>query len=319
MDFNGSLLREKFTIIEENAEKKLRLQTPISAMSNRIKLSLKESYSPDTEDWIVRSHTMHSCLRMAARLIDTFEKKGYISRLKDDKLLWKDLWRDISRYENTVNPENWVAIYYKGKIVFEDGAHHPFLDIIEMCDAQHKGDYESSLKVAESAFQQAGSSVKINYDSNIAMIVSTLPPHSAKCGVILRGSHRNTTFNFSVSQLKSNNKKDIKLIETADILSTAAAFLEGIQLAFMIGSVEEKKHHELIEKTDPLLEKSTSGSTRLQKLNQAITKYEQLVNIKYLPERPDFKTLLDESRAAQKAQCLAILKQKAIQDETAAK
>ena len=168
MNIDTSLLREKFVIHEKTVyveDKGLEIRCP----STRMQIDLQAGELP-VETFIVRTHNMHGCARMVARIILDYEKKGPIlSRLKD--INWKELWNaSVSDYERNYNPQRWVCIYHNGKILFQDGEHHAFLDVIEKCDVLNKGDYDKSIDMAEDAFHQNGKDVTIRYDSNVALV-----------------------------------------------------------------------------------------------------------------------------------------------------
>ena len=58
----------------------------------------------------------------------------------------------------------WIAVYHKGRCIFQEGERHSFLDIIEQCNVHSKESYADTLPFAEQAFQKAGKEVKIDYD-----------------------------------------------------------------------------------------------------------------------------------------------------------
>ena len=136
-EFQTSLLREKFTITDL-APSKSKKEEPVIALSNRIVVPLISHDGIDNETFIVRTQNMHSCARLAAAITREFFERGTIAN-RAAPFSWKTLWQDVIKgYEKDWNPDIWCAVYYKGRAVFQEGEHHPFLDIIEQCDANNK-------------------------------------------------------------------------------------------------------------------------------------------------------------------------------------
>lgn len=294
-DFNTSLLREKFIIrdaISERAPRRQQETPPVIALSNRIVLPLASDDGQISETLIVRAQNMHSCARMAARIVQEFQDTGSILERKVP-FDWRYAWLSITKgYETKFNPNRWVAVYHKGRIIFEDGEvqRHPFLDIIEQCDARNRDNYEKAVTVAEDAFKQAGKLVTIEHDSNVAVVITT-EPGEVRCGVIVRAPNRTTTFNF-VAKPKAG-----RTVKISQCLSVAAAFLEGIQLAFQVGMVKQKELFEMIEPGSLESARARESSQKLARLNGAIQQFENLADVSYRPERPDFGEMIDSAQA----------------------
>lgn len=284
MEFNATLLREKFEIFAKKKDKIV--GPPVVALSNRIILPLKDARGNIVEKFIVRTQNMHSCLRMAALIIADYQKHGpLLSRAQSFD--WDKAWRStIDVHERRYNEESrWVAIYNKGKVVYEDGKRHAFLDIIERCDNQNTQQYDNALKLAESAFLQLGKNVAIEYDANIAAIVR-IKDDTARCGVILRSADKTTTFNFTAEE--PDNRK----ISAPRCLSVVAAFLEGIQLAYMIGTVNEKIRLCALSNDSPQNMEAKSGYRRLKKLVPEIKTFNESRHVHYRPDKPDLTALV---------------------------
>jgi hypothetical protein len=307
-DFNTTLLREKFVIRDAFSDNKPRRQQetpPVIALSNRIVLALTSRDGLVSETLIVRAQNMHSCARMAARIVGEFQDVGPIlsrSRPFD----WKYAWLSITKgYETKYNPNRWVAVYHKGRIIYEDGetGRHPFLDIIEQCDARNPDDYEKAVNVAEDAFRQAGKIVTIQHDSNVAFVLN-YTEEEARGGVIVRGPNRTMTFNFTA---KAKAGRPVKI---SQCLSVAAAFLEGIQLAFQVGMIKQKQSYDMIEAGSDEGNKGRESAEKLGRLNGAIQQFENLLEVTYRPERPDFGHMIDEAQAFAKQSLAAELQRR---------
>jgi len=290
LEFHTSLLRERF-VIHDAMPAGMEEEEPVIALSNRLIVSLQDVHGKNTEIFIVRAQNMHSCLRMAARMAGDFSARGPLLN-HSLEYRWEKSWQSITKgYEEKWNPDRWVAIYHKGRIIFEggEGERHSFLDIIEQCDTRNKDDYEKTIIVAEDAFKQAGKLVTIEHDANVACIIN-ISGDEAKCGIILRGPNRTTTFNFTA---RKKAGRDIKI---SQCLTVSAAFLEGIQLAFFIGMTHTKLQYQLIEKTSKEAKKLTDSSRKLGRLNSAISQFNNLLDVSYRPDRPDFGKMIDEAK-----------------------
>ena len=288
-EFNATLLREKFIIKDAMPEKQAD-QKPVIALANRLSLPLYSPRLDSHETLIVRAQNMHTCVRLGARLAQDFNDHGPLLG-REPNYDWQDAYDAITKgYETKFNPNLWAAIYYQGRVVFEKGAadRHPFLDVIEQCDARNNADYEKAVAVAEDAFKQAGKMVTIEHDANVALLVN-VTEDEGKCGIILRGPARTTTFSFTAK------KRPARGVRASSCLSASAAFLEGIQLAFQVGMIRQKIHYDLIGKSSEEAHKGEDASQKLYRLNGAISQFENMYDVRYRPEKPDFKTMVEEA------------------------
>ena len=284
--FQISLMREKFILRDLGTD--IGDTPPIIALSNRIVLNVSNKSERDT--YIVRTQNMHTCVRLAAAIYKEFMERGSLEG-RMIEFNWDGLWKDVIKgFERKWNPDVWACVYHRGKPVYGFGEHHPFLDIIEKCDHKEKGDYEDSVIFAERAFKQAGKVMKIEHDANIALI-SKITDEEAKCGLIIRGANRTTTFNYTVKQ----HFRYKEAVKVATILSVSAAFLEGIQLAFQVGMAEKKFDLHMFEEYSQDYMRWKKSSSRLGSLNTAISNFELKYDVKYRPERPSFAGIVEES------------------------
>lgn len=288
VEFKSTLLREKFTLRDPSGD--LSDVPPVVALSNRMILPLVSTVGEEAETFVIRTQNMHSCVRLCAAIAKEYFDRGAITK-RVMPFRWENLWRDVIKgYEKDWNPDIWCAIYHKGRLLYEDGTRHPFLDIIEKCDAVSKDGYTESVHFAETAFQQAGKAMKIEHDSNIALVIS-IKDEEAKGGVILRGANRKTTFNYTVTPRKISNEP----VRIPTILTISAAFLEGVQLAFSVGMINRKRASGLLEKYSDEDRKGKRGAERLANLTQAIEGVERKYVFKYRPDRPEFQVMVREA------------------------
>lgn len=97
---------------------------------------------------------------------------------------------------------------------------------------------------------------------------------------------RTTTFNFTVTS------KEDKTLNFPQCLSAAAAFLEGIQLAFLIGFRNIQNKLELIEKYSFEDKQMREAMRRLSRLSAELANIELQSEVRYRPERPDFQKII---------------------------
>jgi hypothetical protein len=293
-DFSTSLLREKFVIYDPQkgmADKK----STVIALSNRMVAELRNDKGELIETYAVRAQNMHSCVRMVARIIQTFQQNGPIAT-RAEAFKWDAAWDQIvNDYEYAYNIARWVAIYHNGKCVYTKGDHHVLLDMIEKCDHENEKDYDYAVPLAEKLFTAAGKNLRIEHDSNVALSVH-FENDQARLGIIQRGSNRTTTFTFTATP-----KKVGQAINIPQCLGAAAAFLEGVQLSFLVGMNTEKIRIGIIERFSKEEKQTREGRQRLSRLSSEISNLESAFEIRYRPERPEFHHLMmDAEKLGQK-------------------
>lgn len=277
MDINTTLLREKFIIRDMEREG----DAPIVAVSNRLSLPLYNSAGDLIDTLVIRSQHMHHCIRISAHIFRSFINSGPLFS-RNAPYDFQEVWdKCLSLYDSSYTVNKWIAIYHKGSEIFSSGTHHPFLSIIEKCDSKNPGNYDQSIKIAEDAFKKMGRKVSVAYEANIGMVVST-KSGMGRCGLIHRGAEKNSTFNFSVSQDEPTN------ILPVYCLNIGAAFLEGLQLSYAAGIINDKKRLLLTEKYSLEEKKLEAVIFRIGELNLELRGFENRLNIKFRPEKPEF-------------------------------
>lgn len=286
MDFSGSLLREKFDIYEGRGDNLK--GDPLTAMSNRLVVPLIDDAGKVGERFVIRGQYMHSCIRMAARIIHAFLDKGPILVRNNEPFDWEDAWmRLIEDHDAKFHPDMWLVIYVNGKAVYEYGEHHMFFDVLEQCDHKHSDNYDAAITYAETIFEQYGKKITIKHDASVALVVN-LKNDEGRCGVVLRGAEKTTTFNYRVGK-KGKDGDDIFLPQ---LMGSCAAFLEGIQLSFAIGLANEKLRQEVLLRSDPEAKEAASSRARLAKLNAQLNALEKNYDVRYRPEKPIFSEMV---------------------------
>jgi hypothetical protein len=286
MLLNTSLLRERFIIRQTNES-----QT-IQAAGNRILLPLTSKNGEIRERFIIRAHSMHMALRMAAEISREFATLGPLLN-RQSPFNWKDCWYDLTTdFERPHVPETWCAVYHNGRVVFSDGVYHPFLDVIEQCDVKNRSEYDRAITIAEDVFKKAGKEVVIDHDINIALVIGVME-QKTRCGLILRASDSTSTFNMQIEPDKDYGNRAITIPHA---LLLASYFLEGIQLAVTTGYLQKLMHEGKIATGTPKARKANAAYKRIGQLSQFIKGDENRYNIRYRPERPDFIDLLEAAK-----------------------
>ncbi len=294
---NTFLLREKFIIHDSSASAPGsggNDQGPVIALSNRIAFDLPDDKDRPEDSFVVRAHNMHVCARLVARIMQSHTSGGSLLT-RVIPFDWEAMWDTvISDFERSYNPQVWAVVYNQGKIVFSKGEYHPFFDVIEKCQASNRGEYEKSIRLAEDSFRTMGKVVRIDYDGNVALTLH-LEPALARIGVIVRNPQKTATFNISVTPMAG------KPLNHPQNIGAAAAFLEGIQLAFVVGMNEEKIRIGKIARPSRDEAMTREGRIRLTRLNSEISTLEGTAEVRYRPERPQFEIILAEAEKMAKS------------------
>lgn len=299
-DFNTTLQREKFVITEKNGKgRDADNPEQIMAFSNRMEFSLKSADGKTQESFVVRAQTMHVCIRFAAFLVKEYNRHGPLLT-RDKSYDWSYAYRVVTHgYEEKWNDGLWVAVYHKGRIIYAEGnkERHPFLDVIEQCDAGNSGTNESSIFIAEDAFEKAGKAVKIEHDVHVAL-VSSIKKDVVRCGLVSRAANKTTTFSFTMrpkAQADDKSKPNLAL-QVPRVLSLCAAFLEGMQLAFLVGMTSQRQEFGIYGSSHPEAKQGREAGKRLGRLRFSIKVVEEENIMGYRPERPDFGSLIEEAQ-----------------------
>src|SRR5262249_41838233 len=117
------LLREKY-VIHDPAADLGSTKGPVIALGNRMAVPLANNKGVVEETIVIRAQNMHTCIRMAARVIQSYLSGGKISD-RAAPYDWAAAWGSVAgEYEQNFNPQRWIAIYNAGKIIFESGERH---------------------------------------------------------------------------------------------------------------------------------------------------------------------------------------------------
>lgn len=289
-EFNASLLREKFVVYDATPSD-INDHAPLVALSNRLTLPLCSADGKVKEDFIIRAQNMHTTMRLGGRMARDFREQGKLmGRAKPYD--WAGACESVlSDYEKAWNPKLWIAVYLGGRLVYDQNPElrHPFLDIIEKCDAYNNhGQYDRPLDVARDAFKQAGKLVNITHDANVAASL-TIADDEVRCAVMLRSASRTTNF-FLTARPKPGHE-----VVVSQGLTVTAAFLEAIQLAFVIGTSNHKVRANLVARNSEEAQRGADANNWLTRLNKAVLQFENKLDVFYRPERPNFLKMIAEA------------------------
>lgn len=290
---NTTLLREKFIIREANTTPSRGV--PMIALGNRLALNLQTQSHAETI--IIRAQNMHTALRMGAIICLAVATGGPIT-LRKPAFDFASEWHNaIPAFERLHNKDSWVSVYHDGKPLFTQGSPHPFMDIIESCDAKNRDEYDRAVQIAEDTFKQTDRAVTIDHHTNIAAVIgvtdsslkSEKSPKSAtstskiRLGLILRKPGHSVTFNFTTDPITKDT-------DVSAALNHAANWLELIQLSVTTG-FHKSKRGEAIARSAPL----PVVQSRMGELNAAIKRYEDTYAPTYRPDRPNMLGLIEDT------------------------
>lgn len=281
--FDCTILRERFTITPSDNL----LRDPIVALSNRVRVDLKDATGQIVESFIIRGQMLHTVVRFAATIMNNYDRMGPLL-VRDEQIDWEQLWiLSAGGFERDYNRDLWVVIYNRGKPIFQDGTRHPFLDVVEQCAIRAGRPYENAVMIAEELFEQAGKNVTIHHDSNIACTFQIGSDHG-RVALVLRDAQKTRTFNFT------GDKRDpgMRHLNPVNFINTAAAFLEGIQLCYVIGVGNERLRQDMFTPGSEEGLKIIAARSRLAELNATIRAFEDLYSVHYRPEKPEFPGLI---------------------------
>jgi hypothetical protein len=275
-DFNASLVREKIILVDDSAPEADE-QGPTVIRSNRIFLKIGKRAA--TEKIVVRTQNMHTTLRLASKIMFDYYRNGlFLDRTTPFD--WEGQWDAVlSTYEKEYNPQVWAAVYINGKPVFKT-TKSPFVDVIEQCALLTIDNYDATMEVTESALKQIGRAIRINHSSNVATVF-TDDSHAMRCGVIHRAGGKDTTFSFTCEGGEARNR----IVQSVSI---AAAFLEAINLQFVVKGLQDKLKRGEIAKVGKDANQLRTGTARLVALDKGIAGFEEIYTVKYRPEKPQF-------------------------------
>ncbi len=308
LTLNTTMLREKF-IIREKGERG-RAKQPIVAVGNRLSLPMVSANGQLEERLIIRAQNMHTALRIGAMVTREFFKSGPLLT-RSPAFPWEMNVRNLtSDYEHRANPKLWAAIYHRGKVIYRFGEYHPFLDVIEQCDARNRDEYDKAVNIAEQAFLLAGSTVSIDHQTTIAAVIG-MSDNKLRCGLIYRSPKRSSTFNVQIEQKPLPSPK----VEPQVGLFIASAWLEAIQMAVTLGFSRARSSRTRI-KDGTETGMDLRARRRIGRLNTDIKQYEQNFEVKYRPDKPDVFMLLDDSEKTAKSTGRGINRYFAQENET---
>lgn len=275
-EFTTSLVREKI-IFTEGEIGEGDPKEPVVIRSNRIFLKL--GVGGASEKVVIRAQNMHTTLRMAAKILNSFFMEGPLLH-REAPFRWEEAWEEaVSSYEREFNPDLWGAMYVNGKSVFKT-ITSPFVDVIEKCALLSLDNYDNTMDVTESALKQIGHAMRINHSSSVAAVF-TDNGESMRCGVIHRTDKKDVAFNFTAS----GGQQTLRITQS---FGATAAYLEAFNLRFMIHVLRDRIRTGKARKVSHENNQIRAAITRQAAINRAILTFEEVYDVKYRPAKPDF-------------------------------
>lgn len=268
--FETQLLREKFDLTDTVTK------NVTHAFSNRVHVKAgKKTFS-------LRTRNMHTALRMAGLLYEMILDTG-----EEGFIPWDSFWKQVcGEFEEKYNKNNWAQFFINGISVYKAGEPHPIFLVVEKLAREY--DYHSSVKHAEKAFKSKGHAIALDYEGHVGLI-GDFHKTKGRIGIVLRGADKRGTFTYKIE-----NKKG-KDIDVKKCLYSAAAFLEGVQLAYFAGVGMVKIERKIVDEHSPEGQHIMDAKRRLGILNADVNTLEELYEVRYRPERPIFAELFDDA------------------------
>ncbi len=282
---NYSLLREKFTIRELGLD-----SVDVTALGNRLCIFIGKDHAP----LIVRGHSMHMTLRYSAEILRHLSYMGHVENVKTF-FEWEEAWDKLTdKFEGNHVPDTWICIYHNGETIYQSGHHHMFFDIIEQCEnknAKTSENYEQSLVMAQNAFKQMGKNVMIEQESHVGYVLDD-NDDELRFAIIIRTPEQKATFIVRMSA-----SKDLKITpQPHESMQLAADYIEGINMAVRSGFMDYDIGKGHISQFSDGMKLYKAILKRLGQIELSIGQMERKFQIKYRPEKPDFKVIQKECK-----------------------
>lgn len=274
-EFSAALVREKIEFIDDGeGHSALKAGT---VRSNRIYLRLETDAG--IEKVVIRTQTMPTALRLASRVMFSFYRNGaFLGRAENYD--WDVQWDGVlSAYDRNFTPDLWAAVYINGRSVFKT-VSSPFVDIVEQCALLSIDNYDAAINVTENALRKTGHAMRVNHSSNVAAVF-TDTEKQMRCGIIHRMDGRDKTFSFTAD----GGDRAHRVVQA---LGVAGGFLEAVNLRRVIKNMQDKIRLREAAKASPEATRMRAATARLVVVDKSITSFEELYDVKYRPQKPDF-------------------------------
>jgi hypothetical protein len=278
-----SLLREKFVIRETTDKSSL-----FVANGNRMKIDVPGVKHPI----VIRAHSMHMTLRLASKITEIYEWTKTVEKITET-FDWEKMWMDqIEGFEEKYTPHTWVAVYHAGQMIYSYNDHHIFFDILENCEhknSQSSKKYDQSILMTQKAFEQMGRTVMIEQESHMGFVLDVTDEEN-RFAITLRLPDHKSTFTTRLTP-----SRDQTIEPTAsDSIMMASDFIETVNLSVQGGFMRKRIEKGKIRNGSDDMKRFKAFQTRCSSLQFSINQMESKYNIKYRPEKPDFKGIEDK-------------------------
>ena len=281
LEFNTSLVREKISFSGDGVA--FGDFTPgddgkITVRSNRVVLNL-DGAGGKKESVVIRAQTMGSTLRYTSKIMYSYFRYGLFLN-REVAFDWRANWNAIiSSYDRSYRTGLWGSVHINGNAVFKT-INSPLVDILEKCATLSKDDYDAAMNVTESALRKIGHEMRINHEANVGAVFHD-KGDSIRCGIIHRDDSADTTFSFTAK----GGEREMRIVEGIRITS---AFLEGIDLRYTNRRLSEQLRRREVPAVGPEANHQRRAYTRLLAVGRVIQNFEEIFEVRYRPEKPDF-------------------------------
>jgi len=273
---NINLLREKFAVIDMQQQSE-----DITALGNRLTITVPGIETP----LIIRGHSMHITLQFAASLL---KQSSYVNHIENVETFfkWEETWqKTIAPFEAHYATQTWISVYFQGKMIFEDGFHNQFFDVVEQCEFKFprtKDNEKRPITMAENAFKKMGRDVSIELESHVGFILDE-KTNELRFAVIMRIPGQKATFTVRMYKDEKVERTPYSYIG----MQLAANYIEAINMSVRMGFLEKEKGKS---------KEYMDMARRLGTLTRNIQQNEAQYDIKYRPERPAFSEIQEHTR-----------------------
>jgi len=227
---------------------------------------------------VIRGQSLPCCLRLAARVHDTFKADPMaLGPLNDTD--WNALFADaVSDYDRISNPDTWFSIYANGEKIAASTAIVPAIDELEAAAKGNEIDELFLKKMATVITDRR--SIRLQHESTAAIILNP-DNDGARCAVIDRRYGKDGGFSFRV------NNPPKKRVRLSAIIYMAADIFELQNLYAIVSRVEKVLSGELPKTAMPIsLEKVEAIQTRNLQLKELVKSFHESFDIAYRPAAP---------------------------------
>lgn len=275
--FSTTLVREKVIVRAHGAATDADAGVTSVIRSNRLQLKIVRGDKTDLV--VVRGHSMANTLRFAAYAYRIITQDKLVSR--HEAIDWQTVYdKSKSDYTRAYQPDDWMSVHINGDGVFKSAESGVYVDVLEKCALLTGDTYEDAAGVTENVLREAGRPVDLHQEVVVAARIED-DGIRTRASIIHRDGRNDATFSFTAVNGE-------RLHRIGGTIEAAAAFLEGLDLAFTIGTIRARIRAGEITEKDAEGQQMRVASLRQTALNAIINNFESAYGVSYRPERKQF-------------------------------